>query len=223
MSAKYFTTFFKVNDEKQKGEVIDFISMIKRKDWESIFNVYGRNGNLVSLVSIDNGDDRQKAIDKIKHYFEMDIVWKEEGGLFELVYDTFTSFDEELFSSFLMDLGAERVESIYDDSGCGEYGFVLNGEYHESYTDCEWIWIKEPLSLEGKNVVFTGKLKGGTREEMAGLAEEFGATVQKEVNSKTNYLIVGDNVGEKKISKASSLGVTVITETEFLKAVGEFV
>ena len=221
MSAKYFTTYIQPKDDRGRDNVLNLIALIKAKDWGGIIDKHGEYSNLLVGNSPLPIEDRDSLEKNIKHYMGMDIRWKENNGVFELVYDTPTSFDEEKFSKFLLYLGVEDTESVYDDSGCGEYGFVKNGKYYSNYHDCVWKWIQEPILLEEKYVVFTGKLTKGTREEMTSYAEDAGAIVQKEVNKKTNYLVIGDDVGEKKLSKAKELGVKIITEKEFLIAVGE--
>ena len=69
--------------------------------------------------------------------------------------------------------------------------------------------------LQGKGVLFTGKLSSGSREELEAEARSFGARVQKSVSSKTDYLVCGEKVGAKKTEKAAALGVKVITESEY--------
>src|SRR5690606_37384535 len=70
--------------------------------------------------------------------------------------------------------------------------------------------------LAGKSVVFTGTMASGSREQLQEQARKLGATVQSSVNGKTDYLVCGEKVGAAKTSKASALGVKVITEAEYL-------
>lgn len=71
--------------------------------------------------------------------------------------------------------------------------------------------------FRNKGLVFTGKLKSGSREEIETQARQFGARVQKSVSSRTDYLICGEKVGAKKTEKATQLGVTVISEDKYLE------
>jgi DNA ligase (NAD+) len=70
--------------------------------------------------------------------------------------------------------------------------------------------------IAGKGVVFTGKMVHGSREAMQAEARALGATVQTAVSGKTDYLVCGENVGTKKIDKANRLGVTVLTESQYM-------
>lgn len=71
----------------------------------------------------------------------------------------------------------------------------------------------------GKGIVFSGKMKDGTREEMQIEARRFGAKVQTAVSSKTDYLVCGENVGANKIRKAQGVGAKIIPETEYRELV----
>uniref|UniRef100_UPI0040482B84 BRCT domain-containing protein n=1 Tax=Rheinheimera sp. TaxID=1869214 RepID=UPI0040482B84 len=76
--------------------------------------------------------------------------------------------------------------------------------------------IATDAPLVGKNVVFTGTLSSGSRNDVERKAEELGAKVQSNVNSKTHFLICGANVGASKTNKAAGLGVKVISEEDYL-------
>ena len=76
---------------------------------------------------------------------------------------------------------------------------------------------EKPLS--GKTFVFTGALSSMTRDEASELVESLGGRVSSSVSRKTDYVVVGENPGSK-YDKAKKLGVTTITEEEFLKLVG---
>lgn len=66
----------------------------------------------------------------------------------------------------------------------------------------------------GKTFVLTGKLQKYTRDEAGSLIEERGGRVSGSVSKKTDYVVAGEDAGSK-LTKAESLGVTVLTESEF--------
>lgn len=70
--------------------------------------------------------------------------------------------------------------------------------------------------ITGKNVVFTGAMLQGNRADMGKHAESLGAKVQSSVNGKTDILVAGEKVGASKMNKATSLGVTILSEQEYL-------
>jgi DNA ligase (NAD+) len=73
--------------------------------------------------------------------------------------------------------------------------------------------------LSGKTFVLTGKLQGYSRDEAKALIESLGGLVTDSVSSKTSYLVVGEDPGSK-LDKARTLGVSTLTESEFLKLLG---
>jgi DNA ligase (NAD+) len=73
--------------------------------------------------------------------------------------------------------------------------------------------------IAGKSVVFTGELVAMTRSEAKARAESLGAKVASSVSKKTDYVIVGADAGSKA-TKAKELGLTVLSEEDWLKLIG---
>ena len=68
--------------------------------------------------------------------------------------------------------------------------------------------------FEGKTFVLTGTLEKYSREQASTLIEKHGGKVSSSVSKKTSYVLAGEDAGSK-LTKAQSLGVTIITETQF--------
>lgn len=66
----------------------------------------------------------------------------------------------------------------------------------------------------GKTFVLTGSLEKYSREEASNIIEKFGGKTSSSVSKKTSYVLAGEDAGSK-LTKAQSLGVTVISEAEF--------
>jgi DNA ligase (NAD+) len=73
--------------------------------------------------------------------------------------------------------------------------------------------------LEGKSFVFTGELRTMTREEAEARVRGLGGKEVSAVSSKTSYVVAGADPGSK-YGKAKKLGVTILSEEEFLKLLG---
>jgi DNA ligase (NAD+) len=73
--------------------------------------------------------------------------------------------------------------------------------------------------VAGKTVVFTGTLEKIGRKEAKSQAESLGANVASSVSKKTDYVIAGADAGSK-LKDATALGVTVLSEQEWLTMIG---
>jgi DNA ligase (NAD+) len=80
---------------------------------------------------------------------------------------------------------------------------------------------KESVSnvLEGKVVVVSGTFETFSRDELKELIERNGGKVGSSVSSKTTYLVAGANMGPAKLKTATSLGVVILSEDEFIKLI----
>jgi len=75
-------------------------------------------------------------------------------------------------------------------------------------------------ALAGKTFVFTGSLKGFSREKAKEIVSALGAAATSSVSKKTDYVVAGEDPGSK-YEKAKSLGVPILDEEGFLKLIGE--
>jgi DNA ligase (NAD+) len=64
--------------------------------------------------------------------------------------------------------------------------------------------------------VITGTLESMSREDATAALEERGAKVTGSVSKKTAGLIVGEEPGASKLTKAQREGVTLLTEADLL-------
>jgi DNA ligase (NAD+) len=74
------------------------------------------------------------------------------------------------------------------------------------------------LPLSGKTFVLTGTLTSMGRDEAKAALRKLGASVSGSVSKNTDYVVAGEEAGSK-LDKAQELGVTVLSEEEFLKLI----
>jgi len=127
-------------------------------------------------------------------------------------------------------------ESIIEIDGFAEQtaGDIVQGlasikeEFDYLYSlgfNLEKTLLKSELSnsnslLMDKKIVFTGKMSS-SRDEMKKYAKSIGIKVLSSVNHSTDYLVIGENVGPKKIQFAIDNKITILKEVEYLKLIDE--
>jgi DNA ligase (NAD+) len=67
----------------------------------------------------------------------------------------------------------------------------------------------------GQTFVLTGTLSSMTRDEAKEKIRERGGEVSSSVSKETDYVVAGENAGSK-LTNAQKLGVTILSENEFL-------
>ena len=75
--------------------------------------------------------------------------------------------------------------------------------------------------LEGMNIVISGTFSSFTREEYKELIEKSGGKVSTSISSNTSYILAGENMGPSKRQKAEELGISIVSEPDFLKSINE--
>ena len=73
--------------------------------------------------------------------------------------------------------------------------------------------------LQGKVFVVSGVFYKMTRNELKKSIENNGGRVSSSISKKTNYIVAGDNMGPSKKTKAEALGVTIISEHDFIEMI----
>lgn len=115
------------------------------------------------------------------------------------------------------DIGGIVAESIAEFFA-SEHGQKLLADYQEVGIKISKAKAVKRV-LEGKTFVITGTLEKLGREEAKDTVRMLGGGVSESVSKKTDYVVVGENPGSKA-DKARELGVTILSESEFLRMVG---
>lgn len=125
-------------------------------------------------------------------------------------------------------LSGASLESLCDVSDVGEitarniYEFFKEEQTIDMINKLKQAGVNMKLNEEegidnrfdGKTFVLTGSLEKYTRNEVSDLIEKFGGKTSSSVSKKTDYVLAGEDAGSK-LTKAQSLGITILTEEEF--------
>jgi DNA ligase (NAD+) len=114
----------------------------------------------------------------------------------------------------LRDIGATVAQSIFSFFSNQDNRVVL-AQLRERGVSPAVVAKTAGGRLSGKNFVFTGTLTAFNRDQARKLVEEQGGNVVGSVSGKTAFVVAGSDAGSK-LAKARELGVTVLTEQEFL-------
>ncbi|OAD91243.1 DNA ligase (NAD(+)) LigA [Aequorivita soesokkakensis] len=137
-----------------------------------------------------------KTIDALKNASEEELTTVDEIG--ERIAQSVVSF-------FASEENIETIERLKN------YGVQLeiSAEKLANQTDV----------LQGNTFVVSGVFTKVSRDELKKLIEDNGGKVSSSISSKTNYVVAGDNMGPSKKTKAESLGVSIISEDDFLQMI----
>ncbi len=130
-------------------------------------------------------------------------------------------------------LSKASVEELKDIYGLGEKSaeavgtFFATEENRELIEKLKDVGVKikedinpEDMALKGKKFVFTGGLKTLSRPKASDLIKEKGGIITSSVGKDLDYVVVGEKPGSK-YGKAKKLGVTMLSEDEFIELIEE--
>lgn len=70
--------------------------------------------------------------------------------------------------------------------------------------------------LAGKTIVISGTFSHHSREEYKDIIEREGGKNASSISKKTSFVLAGENMGPAKYEKCQTLGIPLVTESEFL-------
>ncbi|MEQ9360206.1 MAG: NAD-dependent DNA ligase LigA, partial [Rhodospirillales bacterium] len=186
--------------------------------------------------SIDNlrkaiEDRRKIGLDRFVYALGIRQVGQATARLLARTYGSFTALKAAMAAA--QDRDSEAYAELIDIDQIGPavaddlLGFFAEDHNREVLTALEAaLDIQDMVAADtsgspvaGKTVVFTGTLETMGRSEAKARAESLGAKVSSSISAKTDYLVAGPGAGSK-LKKAAELGVTVLSEDEWLALVG---
>ena len=111
-------------------------------------------------------------------------------------------------------MAKDIVEFFQEEHNLKTVSDLLNQIEVEDYVDT----ANYDSPIAGKTVVFTGTLEKMARAEAKAQAQSLGAKVAGSVSKNTDYVVMGADAGSKA-TKAKELGVTILSEDEYLELI----
>lgn len=101
-----------------------------------------------------------------------------------------------------------------------EHGQGLLKDYLENGILVNDAEVPKATTLSGRTFVLTGTLESLSRDEAKQKVIDLGGSVSGSVSKKIDYVVVGENPGSKA-EKAKELGVSILSESQFLRMISK--
>lgn len=170
------------------------------------------------LEAIENS--KQNSLEKLLYGLGIRQIGEKAAKILAYRFETMQALMQATYEELeeIKDIGAITAQTVLD---------FFHDEANQHLIEAlighglNMICLKEEqveTIFTGKTVVLTGTLATMTRPEAQALLEHLGATVSGSVSKRTDFVIYGENAGSK-LTKAQSLGVATMTESEFMEEV----
>jgi len=115
------------------------------------------------------------------------------------------------------EIGVRIAESVRCFFGLAENRQIIE-QLRTAGVQLEQEKNESPVSnaLADLRFVVSGVFTGFSRDELKTLIEQNGGKIASSISSKTSYLVAGENMGPSKKTKATTLGVPIISEQELV-------
>lgn len=192
----YHLTFEEIASLKKNGKkfaqnMMDAIEESRHRDLYRLINALGIRHVGVKLAK--SLAKTYESMDRLMNASYEDLMMKEEVG--EIIA-------QSIYEFFRQEQTIDLIEKLK------EAGLNMTVQKEEGADD----------RFAGKTFVLTGTLENYSREEASNLIEKLGGKTSSSVSKKTDYVLAGEEAGSK-LKKAQELGVTILSEEEFLSMI----
>lgn len=180
--------------EKSASNIIEAIETSKKTPFERVLFALGIR--YVGQTVAEKLAQHFKSIDNLMQASLEELVAVPEIGdrIAESVVDFFSQENSQHLIADLKAAGLqfeiEEIEIQHEGNNLAEKSFVISGVFSQFSRD----ELKEKIKLNGGKVVSS-------------------------ISAKLDYLVAGENMGPAKLEKATKLGITIISEEEFINMI----
>ncbi|WP_310619098.1 NAD-dependent DNA ligase LigA [Flexibacterium corallicola] len=229
LGEKQVEAFFELSLEEGGVHTPADIFTLRERDKASLVKLRSREGwGAVSARKLFDAIDARRQIDLNRLIFGLGIRHVGEGNakLLARAYGSWGAFQTAMRAAH--EEGSEAFKELNDIDGIGSAVAIALVEFFSEPHNLEVLdkllseitpndFIVADTSgspVAGKTLVFTGSLERMSRDEAKARAEALGAKVSGSVSKKTDMVIAGPKAGSK-LTKAQSLGISVISEDDW--------
>jgi len=178
--------------EKSAQNIIDGLEASKNMPFEKVLFALGIR--FVGETVAKKLTKHYKSLDNLSQASLEDLINVDEIG--DVIAKSVVDFFNDLVNIQIID----RLKNT-------GLQFELSEEETQNQTD----------KLKGQIFVVSGVFTQFNRNDLKKSIEDNGGKVSSSISKKTNYIIAGDNMGPSKRTKAETLGIPIISETDYLK------
>lgn len=168
--------------------------------------------NLLAAIERSKGQD----LGRLLYAFGIRQVGQKAGKILAARFKTMEALERATLEDLTAvgDVGAVTAQSVLDWLGSPQSQHLLQ-RLRDAGVNMTAAEQGRDRRFAGQTFVLTGALERFTRDEATAMIEARGGKAASSVSKKTTYVVAGEAAGSK-LRKAQELGVTVLTEREFL-------
>ena len=213
-----------VDDYWQRGLIHDVADLYRL----TVADICGHNRNRIRSAQkvVDSiAASRQVPFERVVFALGIRFVGETTARLLARSFKTMDALQGATLDQLLQVDGvgqviAESIVRYFHDERCLE----ILGRLREA--GLQMALSEETLAgqtdkLLGQQIVISGVFTHHSRDEYKAMIEQHGGKNVGSISKKTTFVLAGDNMGPSKLEKARSLGVSIVSEDEFLQMLGE--
>ncbi|MBQ7015099.1 MAG: NAD-dependent DNA ligase LigA [Clostridia bacterium] len=201
--------------------LISSASDLYKLDYAAISQMEGFGA--VSAENLRNSVEKSKAanLDRVIYALGLRHVGQKTGQILAAKFGTMKALAEasEEALTAIDEIGPITAHYIRDFFA-NPHNITLISELEAAGVNMVYKSDKVSDIFAGMTFVLTGTLESFTRDEASAIITKRGGKVSSSVSKKTTYVLAGSEAGSK-LTKAQNLGVSIISEEDFLRMVGE--
>ncbi|MCZ8227789.1 NAD-dependent DNA ligase LigA [Flavobacterium sp.] len=176
-----------------------------------------------SAENLVNGVAKSKEIPFESVLFALGIRFVGETVAKKLAkhYKTITALEKATLEDLiLVDEIGERIAKSVIEFFANEENIEIIERLRSKGVQLEIVEKVNPnatTKFSGKTFVVSGVFEQFSRDDLKRAIEDNGGKVGNSISSKTDFVVAGDNMGPSKLEKATKLGITIVSEKDFIE------